>query len=95
MSEFIMPEWILAGLNEHAFHGAPQVVLVGSAHAVHLALATDRVAVLLACDAKEDVCAHVFEAHRLITVPVDSITLDCPHVQIVTLSILSKGADFL
>lgn len=95
MSKFIMPERLLTGLNKHAFHGAPQAVLAGGAHAVHLALATDRVAVLFACNAKEDICAHVFESYRLLTVPVDSITLDSPHIQIIPLSVLSKGTHFL
>ncbi|MEQ2230992.1 hypothetical protein ILYODFUR_034864 [Ilyodon furcidens] len=95
MSEFIVPQRLLAGLNKHAFHGAPPGVLVWGAHAVHLALATDRMAILLACNTEEDLCAHVFEADWVITLPVDSLTLDSPHIQIITLSVLSKGADFL
>lgn len=85
----------LAGLQEDALHGAPPVVLVSSTHAVHLLLAADGVAVLLPGHTQEDVGAHVFEAHILLALPVDAITLDRPHVQIVSLAVLSKSADLL
>lgn len=90
-----MTQQLLAGLDEDTLHGAPPVVLVGGAHAVHLTLAADGVAVLLACHAQEDVGAHMSEAYSLITLPVDAITLHHPQVQIVTLAVLSKGADLL
>lgn len=95
MSELIVVERLLAGLDEDALHGAPPVVLVGSAHAMHLALAADGVAVLLACHAQKDVGAHVFEAHGLIALPVNAIALHRPHIQIVTLAVLSEGTDLL
>ena len=44
-----MVQWLHVGLNEHTLHGTPPVVLVGRAHAMHLALATDGVAILLSC----------------------------------------------
>lgn len=95
MSELIVAQRHLAGLEEDTLHGAPPVVLVRSAHSMHLPLAADGVAILLACYAQEDISANVFEAHSLIALPVDAITLHCPHVQVVTLAILSKGTDFL
>lgn len=95
MSELIVALWLLAGLDENTLHGAPPVVLVGGAHAVHLALAANRVAILLACHAQKDIGAHVFEAHSLIALPVDTVTLHLPHIQTVTFTVLSKGADLL
>lgn len=95
MSELVMAYQLLAGLNEDALHGAPPVVLVGGAHAMHLPLAADGVAILLPCHTQEDVRAHMFESHSLITLPVDTLTLHCPQVQVITLAILSKGANLL
>lgn len=95
MSEFVVALWLLAGLDEDALHGAPPGVLAGGAHAVHLALATDGVAVLFARHAQEDVGSHVFEPHRLVAPPVDAVALHRPHVQVVAFAILSKGADLL
>ncbi len=94
-SELIMAHRLLRGLDEDTLHWAPPVVLVRGAHAVHFALATDWVAILLACHAQEDVCAHMFEAHSLITLPVDAVALYCPNVQVVTLTIFTKSADLL
>ena len=70
-------------------------MLVGGAHAMHLPLTADGMAVLLACHAQEDIGAHVFEAHRLVTLPVDGIALHCPQIQVVTFAVLSKGTDLL
>lgn len=94
-SELIMALWLLAGLDEDALHGAPPVVLVGRAHTMHLTLAADGVAILLTCHTQIYVCAHVFEAHSFIALPVDALTLHRPHVQVVALAILSKSADLL
>lgn len=95
MSELIVAQQLLAGPDKDTLHGAPPVVLVGGAHAVHLALAADGVAVLLACHTQEDVSACMFEAHGLIAFPMDAITLNCPHIQVVTLAVLSESADLL
>lgn len=90
-----MAQRLLAGLDVDTLHGAPPVVLVGRSHAVHLALASDGVAVLLARHAQKDVGAHVFETHSLVALPVVTITLHGPHVQVVTFAVLSKSADLL
>lgn len=84
-----------AGHDEDALHGAPPVVLVGSGHAVHLALAADGVAELLARHAQEDARAHVLEAHHLVALPVDTVALHRPHVQVVALAVLPEGAHLL
>lgn len=94
-SQLVVAQRHLAGHEEHALHGAPPVVLVGSAHAVHLALPADRVAVLLAGHAQEDVGAHVLEAHRLVALPMVAVALHRPRVQGVALAILPEGADLL
>lgn len=94
-SELVVAQGLLAGLDEDAFHGTPPVVLVGRAHAMHLALAADGVAVLFARHGQEDVGAHMFEAHSLVTLPVDAITLHHPHIQVIALTVLSKCTDLL
>lgn len=94
-SELIVAQQLLAGLDEDPLHGAPPVVLVGSAHAVHLALAADGVAVLLARHAQKDVRAHVLEAHCLVALPVVAVALHRPQVQVVALAVLSESADLL
>lgn len=95
MSELIMPQRLLAGLDEDALHGAPPVVLVGSAHAVHLALTTDGVAVLLPGHTQVNIGAYVFEANGFIALPVDAVTLHFPDVQVITLATLPECADLL
>ena len=95
MSELIVAQWLLAGLDEYTLHGAPPVVLVGRAHAVHLALAADGVAVLLPRYTQEDVSAHVFKAHGLVALPLDAVTLYRPHIQVVALAMLSERTDLL
>lgn len=95
MSEFIVAQWFLAGLDEDALHSTPPVVLIGGAHAVHLPLSTYGVAVLLACHAQEDVGAYVFEAHSLVALPVNAFALNRPHVQVVTLAVLSESTHLL
>lgn len=94
-SELVVANWILAGLDKHTLHRPPPVVQVGRPHAVNLSLASDGVAVLLACHAQIHVSAHVFKAHGLIALPVVAVTLNGPYVQVVTLAILSKSADLL
>lgn len=95
MSELVVAQRLLTGLDEDALHGTPPVVLVGRAHAVHLALAADGVAVLLPCHTQEDVGANVFKAHGLVTLPVDAFALHRPHIQVVALAMLSERADLL
>lgn len=95
MSELVVAHWLLAGLDEDTLHGAPPVVLVGRAHAVHLALAADGVTVLLPRYTQEDVSAHVFEAHGLVALPMDAVTLHRPHIQVIALAMFSKRADLL
>lgn len=90
-----MAKRLLAGLDEHALHGAPPVVLVGGSHAVDLPLAPDGVSVLLARHAQVDISAHVLEAHGLLALPVVAVTLNGPHVQVVAFAVLPKGADLL
>lgn len=70
-------------------------MLVSSSHAVNLPLASDGVAVLLACHTQVDVSAHVFEAHCFVTLPVVTVTLNSPDVEVITFAILSKSTDFL
>lgn len=94
-SELVVADRTGAGLDEHALHRPPPVVLVGRSHAVNLSLAADGVAVLLARHAQVHVSAHVLEAHGLLALPVVAVTLDGPHVQVVSFSVLSKGADLL
>lgn len=62
---------------------------------MHLTLAADGVAVLLARHAQEDIGTHVFEAHGFIALPVDAVTLHHPRIQVVALAVLSEGADLL
>lgn len=95
MSEFIVAQRFLAGLDEDALHSTPPVVLIGGAHAVHLPLSTYGVAVLLACHAQENVGAYVFEAHSLVALPVNAFALNRPHVQVVTLAVLSESTHLL
>lgn len=95
MSEFIVAQRFLAGLDEDALHSTPPVVLIGRAHAVHLPLSTYGVAILFARHTQEDVGAHVFEAHSLVALPVNAFTLNRPHVQVVTLAILSESTHLL
>lgn len=90
-----MTQRLLAGLDVHTLHGAPPVVLVGSSHAVHLMLAPDGMAVLLARHAQKDIGAHMFETHRLVTLPMVAVTLHGPHVQVVAFAVLSESADLL
>lgn len=94
-SELIVAQQFLAGLNEDTLHCTPPVVLVGGAHAMHLPLATDGVAVLFSRHTQENISAHVFEAHRLIALPMDGIALYRPHIQVIALPILSEGAYLL
>lgn len=95
MSEFIVAQRFLAGLDEDTLHSTPPVVLIGGAHAVHLPLSTYGVAILFARHTQEDVCAQVFEAHSLVALPVNAFTLNRPHVQVVTLAILSESTHLL
>lgn len=94
-SELVVAKRVQAGLDEHALHGAPPVVLVGGPHAVDLPLAPDGVAVLLARHTQVHVRAHVLEAHGLVTLPVVAVALDAPHVQVVAFAVLPKRADLL
>lgn len=94
-SELVVANRLLAGLDEHALHGTPPVVLIGRPHAVNLSLAPNGVAVLLARHAQIDVGAHVLEAHGLVALPVVAVALNGPHVQVVAFAVLSKRADLL
>lgn len=90
-----MAQRLLAGLDEHALHGAPPVVLVGRAHAVDLPLTLDGVAVLFPRHAQVHAGARVLEADSFIALPVDAVTLHRPDVQIVALTVLPERTDLL
>lgn len=95
MSELVVAQRLLAGLDEDAFHDAPPVVLVGRGHAVHLTLAADWVAVLLPRYTEEDVGAHVFKANGVVALPMVAVALHHPHIQVIALAVLSERADLL
>lgn len=90
-----MTNWILAGLDEHALHRLPPVVLVGRPHAVNLSLASNGVAILLARHAQIDISAHVFKAHGFVTLPEVAVTLNGPDVEVIAFAVLSESADLL
>lgn len=94
-SELIVAYGFLARLDEDALHGAPPVVLVGRSHGVHLALTPDGVSILLPCHTQINVGAHVFEAHVFFSLPVVTVTLHCPDVEVVPFAIVAERADFL
>lgn len=94
-SQLIMLCKVQTGPNEDPFHGLPVIVMIRRQHAMYFPLAPDWVTILFACYGKEHICAYVLEAYRIIPVPVGSAALHYPYVQVISFSIIPKGADFL
>ena len=94
-SQLIVASGLLAGLDKHALHDTPVVVLVGRCHGVHLPLPADGVSVLLPCDAQVHAGARVLEAHSVVTLPHLPAALDRPHVQVIPLAVLPERTHLL
>lgn len=85
----------LAGFNEDALHCPPVAVWAADHHAMHLSLAMDGSAVLLACHRQQSLGGRVLEADRLVPLPDGACAQDRPLVQMITLTVLTKGTDLL
>lgn len=94
-SELIVLCEVQAGLNEDTLHCLPVIVLIWRMHAMDFPLASDWVTILLACYWKECICSYVLETHCIIPAPVTSTALHCPHIQVISFTIITKGAYFL
>lgn len=79
-SELIMMWRFSTRKNENPFHHFPVVVLIGRGHSVDLALAPDRMAVLLSSYTEEGAGADMFEPDGVFALPVGPGALDCPHI---------------
>lgn len=62
---------------------------------MYFPLATDGRAILLTGDTQENIGTDMLESHAIIALPVNTITLHCPNIQVITLAILSECTDLL
>lgn len=88
-------QWNLTGLHEYALHGLPEAVLAGARHGVNLPLTVDRTSVLLPRHWQQRVGGLVAEADGLLALPHGSPALNCPLVQVVAFSFVTKCAHLL
>lgn len=87
--------WALARLHKDALHGLPQGVLVGAGHGMNFHLTVDRTAVLLPRYRQQRVSGLVEEADGIVALPHRSSALNCPLIQMIAFSFLTKRTDLL
>ena len=88
-------QWNLAGLHKYALHGLPQAVLAGARHGVNFPLTVDRTSILLPRHWQQRVGGLVAEADSLLALPYGSPALNCPLVQVVAFSFVTKCTHLL
>lgn len=85
----------LTGFHEDALHCFPVAVWAADHHAVHFSLAMDGSAVLFSRHRQQSIGGRVAEPNWVIPLPNRACTQNGPLVQMVSLTILTKGTDLL